>query len=218
MEEEVIMVADFKGYQEQRRILELGWRAERRPYLAGGFAEDALLYHQPSREHMDIDWFVLRPDLDYYLDLARQFGFTTCRTFGNNASGEPFYLSCAANDSLWIDLAIGEVDAEGNIYGEIAELLFDTTDLPPFTPFRIYFDKDILHYPLTEFDGLALQTMSPLGLYQFRAGFHRHRTFGELRETDKQSMAALKARFFAHQSDEELMPVTEVISQPDSPR
>jgi hypothetical protein len=206
------MVADFKGYQEQRRILELGSRAERPPSLAGGFAEDALLYHQPSREHMDIDWFLLRPDLDYYLDLAKQFGLTTCRTFGNNASGEPFYLSCTADESLWIDLAIAEVDQGGNIYAEIAELLFDTTDLPPLTPFRMYFDKDVLHYPLTEFDGLELQTISPLGLYQFRAGFNRYRTFGELRETDKTSMAALKARFFADQSDEELTPLTEVIS------
>jgi hypothetical protein len=80
----------------------------------------------------------------------------------------------------------------------------------------MYFDKDILHYPLTEFDGLKLQTISTLGLYQFRAGFNRYRTFGELRETDKKSMAALKSRFFADQSDEELTPVTEVISQVDS--
>jgi hypothetical protein len=206
------MVADFKGYQAQRRILELGARAERPPYLAGGFAEDALVYHQPSREHLDIDWFILRPDVDYYRDLAKQFGFNDCRPFGNNASGEPFYLSCAADDGQWIDLAIAEVDPEGNIYGEIAELLFDTTDLPPLTPFRIYFDKDILQYPPTEFDGLELQTISPLGLYQFRAGFNRYRTFGELRETDKTAMAALKAQFFPQQSDEELTPMMEIIS------
>jgi hypothetical protein len=158
------MVADFKGYKEQRRILELGSREVRQPYLAGGFAEDALLYHRPSREHLDIDWFILRPDLGYYLDLAKKFGCTTCRAFGNNASGEPFYLSCTADESLWIDLAIAEVDQGGNIYAEIAELLFDTTDLPPLTPFRMYFDKDVLHYPLTKLDGLELQTISPLGL------------------------------------------------------
>ena len=206
------MVADFNGYKAQRRILELGAKAERPPYLAGGFAEDALLYHQPSREHLDIDWFILRPDVDYYRDLAKQFGFTNCRSFGNNASGEPFYLSCAADDSQWIDLAIAEVDPEGNIYGEIAELLFDITDSPPLAPFRIYFDKNILHYPPTEFDGLELQTISPLGLYQFRAGFNRYRTFGDLRETDKTAMAALKSRFFPHQSDEEITPMTELIS------
>jgi len=206
------MVADFNGYKAQRRILELGAKAERPPYLAGGFAEDALLYHQPSREHLDIDWFILRPDVDYYLDLAKQFGFTNCRSFGNNASGEPFYLSCAADDRQWIDLAIAEVDPEGNIYGEIAELLFDITDPPPLAPFRIYFDKNILHYPPTEFDGLELQTISPLGLYQFRAGFNRYRTFGDLRETDKTAMTALKSRFFPHQSDEELTPMTELIS------
>jgi hypothetical protein len=110
------------------------------------------------------------------------------------------------------------VDQEGNIYGEIAELLFDSTDLPPLTPFRLHFHKNIMQYPATEFDGLKLQTMSPLGLYQFRAGFNRHRTFGELRETDKTSMAALTARFFVDLSDEELTSVTEVISPADSDR
>ena len=49
------MEGEFKGYEEQRRTLEPGWRAERQPYLAGGFAEDALLYHQPSREHPNVD-------------------------------------------------------------------------------------------------------------------------------------------------------------------
>ena len=57
------MEGGFKGYKEQRRILELGSRAERQPYRAGDFAEDALRYHQPSREHLDVDWFILRPDL-----------------------------------------------------------------------------------------------------------------------------------------------------------
>ena len=206
------MVADFNGYQAQRRVLDLGAKAERPPYLAGGFAEDALLYHQPSREHMDIDWFILRPDVNYFLDLAKKFGFTTYRSFGNNASGEPFYLSCAADDSQWIDLCIAEVDPQGAIYGEIAELLFDTSDLSPLVPFRIHFHRDILQYPPTTFDGLHLQTISPLGLYQFRAGFTRYRTFGELRETDTAAMVALKSRFFPQQSDEELMPRMELIS------
>jgi hypothetical protein len=206
------MVADFKGYKAQRRILELGARAERPPYLAGGFAEDAVLYHLPSREHMDIDWFILRPDLGYYLDLAKKLGFTSCHIYGNNAGGEPVLLTCAADDTQWLDLLIAEVDQEGHIYGEIAELFFDTTDLPPLVSFRWYFDKDILHYPPTEFDGLELQTISPLGLYQFRAGLNLHRTFGDLRETDKTAMAALKSRFFPHQADEELTPMTELIS------
>jgi hypothetical protein len=68
-----------------------------------------------------------------------------------------------------------------------------------------------LQYPPTAFDGLELQTISPLGLYQFRAGFNRYRTFGELRETDKTAMAALKSRFFPQQSDEDLMPRMELI-------
>jgi hypothetical protein len=127
------------------------------------FAEDAVLYQKPSRQHSDIDWFMLRDDLEHYEMLAEGLGFKTINTYGRAASGQPFYMSCTADESLWIDFAIADNDRDGNAYVEVAELLFDTTGLPPLTPVRIYFDKDILNYPVTEFDGMELQTVSPFG-------------------------------------------------------
>jgi hypothetical protein len=55
---------DYQGYKRQRQILELASKERQQPYLTGGFAEDAILYHKPSREHFDIDWFMLRHDLE----------------------------------------------------------------------------------------------------------------------------------------------------------
>jgi hypothetical protein len=120
------------------------------------------LYQKPSRQHSDLDWFMLRDDIERYEMLAEGLGLKTINTYGRGASGQPFYMSCTADESLWIDFAIGDKDSDGNAYVEVAELLFDTTGLPPLTPVRIYFDKDILNYPVTEFDGMELQTVSPL--------------------------------------------------------
>ncbi len=152
---------------------------------------------------------MLRDDLEYYEMFAEGLGFKTINTYGRGASGQPFYMSCTADESLWIDFAIADKDGDGNAYVEIAELLFDTTGLPPLTPVRIYFDEDILNYPVTEFDGIELQTVSPSGLYQLGAGLNHYKTFGELRETDVKSMADLKSQFFADRDDADLMPRVE---------
>jgi hypothetical protein len=154
-------MSDYQGYKRQRQILELASKERQQPYLTGGFAEDAVLYHKPTRQHFDIDWFMLRDDLDHYKVLAERLGFKTINTYGKGASGEPFYMSCTADESLWIDFAIADTDGDGNTYAEIAELLFDATDMPPLRPIRIYFDRDVLNFPVTEFDGIELQTVSP---------------------------------------------------------
>ena len=175
-------MVDYQGYKEQRQILERASKEARQPFVTGGFAEDAVLYHKPSRQHFDIDWFMLRDDLDHYKGLAERLGFKTINTYGKGVGGQPFYMSCTADENLWIDFAIADQDSSGNTYVEIAEFLFDATDLPPLKPIRIYFDKDIFNYPVTEFDGIELQTVSPLGLYQLRAGLSIYKTFGELRD------------------------------------
>ena len=151
-------MVDYQGYKKQRQILELASKDKQQPYLTGGFAEDAVLYHRPTRQHFDIDWFMLRGDLEYYKMLAERLGLRTINTYGKGASGQPFYMSCTSDETLWIDFAIADRDVNGNTYVEIAELLFDTTGLPPLKPIRIYFDADIFNYPVTEFDGLGLQT------------------------------------------------------------
>jgi hypothetical protein len=134
-------VAEYQGYEKQRQILELAAQETQQPYLTGGFAEDAVLYHKPSRVHFDIDWFMMRDDFDHYRVLAERLGFSTIYTYGKDGHGQPFYMSCTAGESLWIDSAIADEDSDGTPYIEIAELLFDDAEIPPLKPIRIYFDK-----------------------------------------------------------------------------
>jgi hypothetical protein len=61
-------------------------------------------------------------------------------------------------------------------------------------------------------DGSWSRAPPMMGVYQCRAGLNRYRTFGDVRETEKAAMAALKSRFFPQQSDEELMSRIELIS------
>jgi hypothetical protein len=68
-------MSDYQGYKEQRQILELAPKAKRQPYLTGGFADDAVLYQKPTQQHSDIDWFMLRDDLEYYEMLAEGLWF-----------------------------------------------------------------------------------------------------------------------------------------------
>lgn len=201
---------EFKGYQQQRKVLEQASKVKKQPFLAGGFAEDALLHHGPSREHFDIDWFMMREDIADYTALAKSLGFKTFGTYGANVSGDPVYMSCTVDESLWVDFVIADKD-DGRIYIEFGKFLFDDPHVPPLKPIRIYLDTKLFEYPRTEFDGFKVQTISPLALYQMRVGLHVNKTMGELREKDKVSMKALKERFFADNTDEELIPRTELL-------
>lgn len=205
-------MSEIDGYAKQRHLLELASKEANQPFLAGGFAEDAVLYHKPSRPHFDIDWFMMRQDLDRHLALAKKLGLTTQNTYGNNAKGQPFYMSCTADESLWVDFVIADLDDNGDVYLEIAELInIDTSEFPPLKPFRLYLSSGIFDSPKSEFDGLMLQTVSPRALYEFRLGLHVNKTFGELRDKDIKSMKALKDVFFANVSEQDLVPRTELI-------
>jgi hypothetical protein len=139
-------------------------------------------------------------------------GFKPCVIYGKTADGKPFYISCRDKNDVNVEVTIVDTDHKGRIYVEIAEFLnFDASRFPPLKPFRLYFPTDTFKYPPIEFDGLKIQTISPLALYQYKAGMHVYRTFGEYRDKDIKSMQALKNRFFPDKNSEELTPKTELL-------
>ncbi len=75
----------------------------------------------------------------------------------------------------------------------------------------MYFPSDTFDYPPSEFDGLKIQTISPLALYHYKAGMHVYKTFGDYREKDRMSIIALKNKFFHNKNSEELIPETELL-------
>lgn len=181
-------------------------------FLYGGFAEDALLYHKPSRKHEDIDVFLLRENLQEFERLTQKMGFKPFIIYGKRADRQPFYISCRDKNDVCLEVTIADKNHKGRIYVELAEFLnFDFTRFPPLRPFRLYFPKDAFDYPYTEFDGFKIQTISPLALYQYKAGMHIYSTFGDYREKDRKSMRALKNNFFPDKNFVELAPETELL-------
>jgi hypothetical protein len=62
---------------------------------------------------------------------------------------------------------------------------------------------------VVELEGIALKPISPLALYQMRAGVAEHNSFGPLSERQRATMAELRARFFPEVPEEDLLPPSE---------
>jgi hypothetical protein len=139
-------------------------------------------------------------------------GFKPFVIYGKTANKQPFYISyCDKNDAC-IEATISYKDRKGRTYVEIAEFLnFDATRFPPLKPFRLYFPTNTFNYPPSDFDGLKIQTISLLALYQCKASMHVYRTFGKYRDKDIKSMQALKDKFFPDKKPRKLIPETELL-------
>ena len=63
--------------------------------------------------------------------------------------------------------------------------------------------------PPGQLEGIAVHTISPLALFQIRAGVARRNSFGPLSERQLATMAELRERFFPDRSEEQLLPPSE---------
>ncbi len=72
--------------------------------------------------------------------------------------------------------------------------------------FRLLLPADTFAHPAASLDGVPVQTVSPLALYQLRATSALTRSVGEKREWDQAMQARLKQAFFASSPDWELRP------------
>ncbi|MGH2539899.1 MAG: hypothetical protein ACRDGK_05220, partial [Actinomycetota bacterium] len=70
---------------------------------------------------------------------------------------------------------------------------------------------DMFSWPPSELEGVDVRTISPLALYQIRAGLAIVGSMGPLRPKDVISQAALRERFFPGVSDERLQPFVEPV-------
>jgi hypothetical protein len=139
-------------------------------------------------------------------------GFKPFVIYGKKADRKPFYISCRDKNDVNIEITIADKDHKGRIYVELTEFLnFDFSRFPILKPFQLYFPTDTFSYPSTEFDGLKIQTISSLALYQYKTGMHVYKTYGEYRNKDIKSIQALKNRFFPDKKPEELIPETELL-------
>jgi hypothetical protein len=180
------------------------------PFFIGGYAEDALMAGMVTREHGDFDWLLPRRELDLRRAQAEELGFTGFETWGEAAPGEPFYLFARAPHDLRLEL--GVVDEEdGALWMRVHKLSFDIKGQEAPCGFRVRLPDDTFEQPPVDLGGIRIHTVSPLALYQLRAGIASRGSFGELSERQLESAKRLREVFFPDRSEADLAPVVETL-------
>ncbi len=180
------------------------------PPLMGGYAEDALLARSVTRPHEDVDWLFPRRELGLRLAQAADFGFEAFETWSEAAPGEPFYLY-GENGALKLDLGVAD-EIDGRHVVKVHRLFFAVDGREAPAGYRFALPDDAFDYPPVEIDGLRVRVVSPLTLYQLRAGIASQGSFGPLSERQLESLAAVRERFFPDRSEEELLPRIELVA------
>ena len=194
--------------ERQLELLERMAAVEPAPYIMGGFAEDALLAGHVTRPHEDVDWLLPRQELQLRLAQAAELGFETFETWGESAPGEPFYLY-GENGDLKLDLGVAD-DVDGRLHVKIHKLFFEVEgggEAP--AGYRFALPDDALAHPPVRLEGITLRVVSPLTLYQLRAGIASQGSFGPLSERHLAALAELRERYFQQRSEDELLPIVE---------
>ena len=171
-------------------------------HVFGGFAEDALLHGTSVRPHDDVDVLVGRGELEAQLGNARAIGFSSHEVRFEPIEGMPMVIG-TTDGNLDLEISVYDRTTEGIVFFHIPD--------QDGRLFRVDLSDGVFDYPVSDLDGIAVRTVSPLALYQIRAGITMAGGFGPPRPKDVTSQEALRARFFPDASPESLQPrMTEV--------
>lgn len=101
----------------------------------------------------------------------------------------------------------GRLDLEISVYDRTPEdtIFFHMRDLDGRLV-RIDLSNGVFDHPVSDLDGVAVRTVSPLALFQIRAGIIMSGGFGPARPKDIASQDALRTRFFPSAPLESLQP------------
>jgi len=166
-------------------------------YVFGGFAEDALLYGKSMRSHDDVDVLVGREELELQLRNARIIGFSSQEVRFEPVEGMPMVIG-TTDGRKELEISVYERTVEGTVFFHVPD--------QDGKLFRVDLSDGVFDHPVPNLDGIALRTVSPLALYQIRAGITMLGSFGPPRAKDVASQEALHARFFPNASPESLRP------------
>ena len=75
--------------------------------------------------------------------------------------------------------------------------------------YRFALPDDAFAHPPVQLEGITLRVVSPLTLYQLRAGIASQGSFGPLSERHLAALAELRERYFPERSEDELLPIVE---------
>ena len=164
-------------------------------HVFGGFAEDALFHGTSVRSHDDVDVLVGRSELEAQLGNARAIGFSSHEVRFEPIEGMPMVIG-TTDGNLDLEISVYERTTEGIVFFHIPD--------QDGRLFRVDLSGGVFDYPVSDLDGIALRTVSPLALYQIRAGITMAGGFGPPRPKDVTSQEALRVRFFRDASPESL--------------
>jgi hypothetical protein len=165
-------------------------------FIFGGFAEDALLYQKITREHDDLDVLVKRDELEKRLEQFKELGFKEFEVYYEPLPKLPLVIHSIYQS---LHLEPGILDKEEDEY-------YFVIDDAEETKIKVFLPADTFTYPKTLLEGIFVQTVSPLALYQIRQAFITSGTFGELREKDIKAQAKLEEKFFSDTPESWLQP------------
>src|SRR5262245_26592699 len=193
----------MRAKDEYRSLLEALMTFEPRVHVFGGLAEDARLYGTWSRPHDDVDVLVRRDELETQLHNARAIGFSSPEVRFEPIEGMPVVIGTTDGD-LDLEISVYEATADGTV-------CFHMVDRAGRI-FRVDLSDGVFDHPVSSLDGIALRTVSPLALFQIRAGITIAGGFGEPRPKDVASQEALRERFFPEVPTESLQPTLTLVS------
>ncbi|HWL90265.1 MAG TPA: hypothetical protein VNP90_02770 [Actinomycetota bacterium] len=172
-------------------------------HIFGGFAEDALLHGTSVRAHDDVDVLVGRGELDVQLGNARAISFSSTEVRFEPIEGKPMVIG-TTDGTLDLEISVYDRTPEGIVFFHIPDregrLL------------RIELSAGVFDHPSSELDEIALRTVSPLALYQIRAGITMAGGFGPPRPKDIATQEALRTRFFPDVAPESIQPTLTYVS------
>lgn len=166
-------------------------------HVFGGFAEDALLYGTSVRTHHDVDVLVGRDELEAQLRNAQAIAFSSREVRYEPIEGMPMVIG-TTNGQLDLEISVYDRTPEGTIFFHMHD--------QDGRLVRIDLSNGVFDNPVSNLDGVAVRTVSPLALYQIRAGIIMSGGFGPVRPKDTASQDALRTRFFPSAPLESLQP------------
>jgi hypothetical protein len=175
-------------------------------YVFGGVAEDALLHGAIVRPHEDLDILTSRDDVERLLSNAKAIGFGSVEIRFQPIEGTPVVIG--TTDGHWnLEISVHDLSADGSVYFHMV----DRED----RLLHVELSDGVFDHAPSSLDGVAVRTVSPLALYQIRAGIELAGGFGPMRPKDVAAQEALHERFFRDASAESLLPTLTYDSPPD---
>jgi hypothetical protein len=161
----------------------------------GGFAEDALLAHEVTRERGDIDLLVPDERWDESLEALEALGISDFEGQLPGPDGRPFVL---VSKSSGIDIELWRANRTEEGYALV---------LPGAAGFfSLRLPADTFSHPPSPLQGISVQTVSPLALCLLRATSARTRGDATKRQADLEMEAKLSEAFLAGMKAEDLEP------------